>query len=136
MAKSQALSEYAPGRLLVVNKRTYRVGGIFVEGPPTSSPAIDLFSGALRRYVGCLRCSFLRMESGGAAEKTVEGTPCPVCTQPLFVRELVDPPAFTPERGRPVGESDREQDITYASSAQLPELVDRDEFSWVDGPGE
>src|SRR5690606_14912905 len=36
----------------------------------------------------------------------------------------------------PVGASDREQDITYASSAQLPELVDRDEFSWVDGPGE
>lgn len=135
MAKTQALSEYAPGRLLVVNKQTYRVGGVFVEGSLTSCPATDLFAGELRRYVGCQRCSFVRLESGNAKKKTVEGTPCPVCLQPLFVQELIDPPAFTPEIGRPLSEGDRDQDITYASSAQLPELVDREEFLWIDGPG-
>ena len=136
MAKTQALSEYAPGRLLVVNKQTYRVGGIFVEGPPTSSPVTDLFAGDLRRYIGCQMCSFVRLESGSAENKTIEGAPCPVCSQPLFVQELIDPPAFTPEIGRALGEGDRDQDITYASSAQLPELVDREEFSWIDGPGD
>lgn len=135
MAKTQALSEYAPGRLLVVNKRTYRVGGIFIEGPPTANPVSDLFAAPFRRYVGCLRCSFVRLEGGATVERTVEGTPCPVCSQPLFVREFLDPPAFSPQRGRQLGEGDREQDITYASSAQLPELVDREEFAWTSGPG-
>ena len=44
--------------------------------------------------------------------------------------ELLDPPGFSPEAGLPVKESDRDQDITYASSAQLPELVDREDFKW------
>src|SRR6185312_11350617 len=44
LAKVQGLSEYAPGRLLVVNKQTYRVGGIFLDAPPTASPAIGVFS--------------------------------------------------------------------------------------------
>ncbi len=135
LAKAQALSEYAPGRLLVVNKKTYRVGGVFVECAPTSSPARELFAGSLRRYVGCSVCAFVRLENGAPTDMTVEGSPCPVCSQPLFVREVIDPPAFTPEKGRALGEGDRDQDITYASSAQLPELVGRDAFSWRLGPG-
>lgn len=135
LAKSQALSEYAPGRLLVVNKLTYRVGGIFIEGPPTASPAAALFAQSLSRYVGCSRCSFISIEAGNAAARTTEGSPCPVCRTPLFVREYLDPPAFTPEDGRALREGDREQDITFASTAQLPEIAGRDDFSWSDGPG-
>jgi hypothetical protein len=47
----------------------------------------------------------------------------------LQVNELLDPPAFSPEAGRRLKDEDRDQDITYASSAQLPELLDRD-FDW------
>ena len=136
LAKAQALSEYAPGRLLVVNKRTYRVGGIFVDVPPTASPAAELFSLQLTRYVGCRRCTFVRLEPGNATNPTAEGTPCPVCNTGLDVRELLDPPGFSPEAGKAVPEGDREQDITYASSAQLPELVDRDDFTWREGAAE
>lgn len=135
LAKAQALSEYAPGRLLVVNKQTYRVGGIFVDGPPTASPAAALFSQPLSRFVGCARCSFISIESGSAPARTIEGSPCPVCRSPLFVREYLDPPSFSPEEGRALREGDREQDITFASSAQLPEIADRDEFSWTEGSG-
>jgi len=136
LAKAQALSEYAPGRLLVVNKRTYRVGGIFVEGRVTSSPAASLFEKPLRRYVGCPTCPFIRIEEKAGECLTAEGSPCPVCTTPLYVREFLDPPGFSPERGRPLGEGDREQDITYASSAQMPEIVNHDEFAWRNGPGQ
>ncbi|MCI0392414.1 MAG: DEAD/DEAH box helicase [Acidobacteria bacterium] len=125
LAKAQALSEYAPGRLLVVNKKTYRVGGIVVEGQITASPAASMFSTPLKLYVGCPRCTYVRLETdqqGG----TEDGTPCPVCGENLQVREMLKPPAFTPEGGRPVREGDREQEITYASSAQLPELAERD----------
>jgi ATP-dependent helicase YprA (DUF1998 family) len=134
MAKAQALSEYAPGRLLVVNKQTYRVGGIFVDGPPTSAPAAALFAGPLRRYVGCSRCSFVSIEEGSAT-RTIEGSPCPVCRTPLFVRDYLDPPSFSPEDAHALREGDREQDVTFASSAQLPEIAERNEFDWKDGPG-
>lgn len=135
LAKAQALSEYAPGRLLVVNKQTYRVGGIFLDGPPSANPAAALFSQPLSRFVGCSRCSFISIEGGSASGRTIEGSPCPVCRTPLFVRECFDPPAFSPEEGRAVHEGDREQDITFASSAQLPEIAGRDEFDWTEGPG-
>lgn len=135
LAKAQALSEYAPGRLLVVNKQTYRVGGIFVDGPPSASPAIGLFSQPLSRYVGCSRCSYISIEGGSAPARTIEGSPCPVCRTPLFVREYLDPPSFSPEGGRMLREGDREQDITFASSAQLPEIAGRDEFNWIEGSG-
>jgi hypothetical protein len=134
LAKAQALSEYAPGRLLVVNKQTYRVGGIFVDGPPSATPAAGLFAQPLNRYVGCSRCSFISIESGSSV-RTIEGSPCPVCRTPLFVREYLDPPAFSPEEGRALREGDREQDVTFASSAQLPEIAERNEFDWADGPG-
>jgi len=136
LAKTQALSEYAPGRLLVVNKQTYRVGGIFVDGPPSAAPATSLFSRPLSRYVGCPRCSFISIEGGSASSRTVEGSPCPVCNTPLFVREYLNPPAFSPEEGRALRDDDRDQDVTFASSAQLPEIAGREEFSWTDGPGE
>lgn len=135
LAKAQALSEYAPGRLLVVNKQTYRVGGIFVDGAPSASPAALLFSKPLNRYVGCKRCSYISIEAGTAPVQTTEGSPCPVCRTPLFVHEYLDPPAFTPEEGRALREGDREQDITFASTAQLPEIAGRDDFDWNDGPG-
>lgn len=135
LAKAQALSEYAPGRLLVVNKQTYRVGGIFVDGPPSAAPAAPLFAQTLSRYVGCSRCSFISIEGGSAPVRTIEGSPCPVCRTPLFVRDYLDPPSFSPEGGRALREGDREQDITFASSAQLPEITGRDEFDWSEGPG-
>jgi len=135
LAKAQALSEYAPGRLLVVNKQTYRVGGIFVDGPPSATPAAALFAQPLSRYVGCSRCSFISIEGGSAPARTIEGSPCPVCQTPLFVREYLDPPSFSPEEGRALREGDREQDLTFASSAQLPEIAGRDEFDWSEGPG-
>lgn len=128
LSKAQALSEYAPGRLLVVNKETYRVGGVFVGGLPTANPAAVLFQAPLARYVGCDACNFVRLETGEVA--TADKTPCPICDAPLRVREILDPPGFSPEEGRPVREGDRDQEITYASSAQLPELVERDTFEW------
>ena len=126
LAKSQALSEYAPGRLLVVNKQTYRVGGIFFDVAPTASPAVGIFAGAHDRYIGCRRCFYVRLDQSNDVARPLDEPECPVCGEELEINELLDPPAFSPEGGKRLREGDREQDITYASSAQLPELVDRD----------
>lgn len=135
MGKAQALSEYAPGRLVVVNKRTYRIGGIFVDGIASASPATSLFARPLTRYVGCARCGFVRLERQGEAAAYLDGVSCPVCTAPLHVREVLDPPGFSPEHGRELREGDRDQEITYASSAQLPELVGQEAYVWRRGEG-
>jgi ATP-dependent helicase YprA (DUF1998 family) len=129
LAKTQALSEYAPGRILVVNKQTYRVGGIFFEGLATASPAEGFFDGVRERYIGCPRCSFVRLDQAADAKSPLPNADCPVCGGELQVNELLDPPAFSPEAGRRLKDEDRDQDITYASSAEMPELLDRD-FDW------
>jgi hypothetical protein len=129
LAKTQALSEYAPGRILVVNKQTYRVGGIFFDGLATASPAEGRFDGVRDRYIGCPLCSYVRLDQAVNVGSPLPNTECPVCRSDLQVNELLDPPAFSPEAGRRLKDEDRDQDITYASSAQLPELLDRD-FDW------
>jgi hypothetical protein len=134
LAKSQALSEYAPGRLLVINKETYRVGGIFLDGPPTAAQAAPLFVKPLDRYVGCTRCTFVRIERAGE-QQTCGDAQCPVCGSELLSRDLLDPPGFSPEDGRPVREGDREQEFSYATSAQLPELSEAYVFDWLEGAG-
>jgi len=130
LAKNQALSEYAPGRLLVVNKETYRVGGIFFDTLPTTVPAEGKFTGVRARYIGCPRCTYVRLDETSDVEQALGEPNCPVCGEELRASELLDPPGFSPEAGLPIRESDRDQDITYASSAQLPELVDREDFKW------
>ncbi|MBS1853929.1 MAG: DEAD/DEAH box helicase [Acidobacteria bacterium] len=129
LGKTQALSEYAPGRLLVINKKTYRVGGVFFDGPPSASPAEGIFGGIRTRYIGCPRCTYVTLDETEDVARELEEKECPVCGEELQAHEILDPPAFSPEEARPVKESDREQDITYASSAQLPELVEQD-FPW------
>lgn len=121
--KMKALSEYAPGRLLVVNKETYRVGGIFVEGAGVSDPAKSLFAEPLPTYTWCKACGFVHLESSFAA-----GDACPVCSGLLEESELLDPSGFAPEKGQPV--RDREQEISYATSAQFPTPVGGESFAW------
>lgn len=124
-SKLQALSEYAPGRLLVVNKETYRVGGIFVEGNGYDAPARSLFTGPLPTYVYCPQCTYVRLEPLRGAER------CPICRSRLQASELLNPPGFSPERGRPVADRDRDQEISYAAGAQLP--VAPDQLEWRAG---
>ncbi len=129
-AKDRALSEYAPGRLLVINKETYRVGGVFVEGAKSGSPAKALFAEPLGTYVYCARCTYVRLGTG-----LPSNDPCPVCGDPLVSRELLDPPGFSPEGGEALRERDRDLDLSYATGAQFPTPVEPDRFTWLSGAG-
>lgn len=125
----QALSEYAPGRLLVIDKRTYRSGGVtasFYED--ARSRAEPLFED-VRPYVYCAVCSFVQDTSGDAPVPDV----CPVCGLPeIRSQEFIEPEVFTPEEGRAVDENDRDQEFTYATAAQFPVPVGQEEQqSWL-----
>ena len=127
-AKSIALSEYAPGRLLVINKPTYRVGGIYLEAANTANPGETLCEKPLNLYVYCPVCTYVRE---GVELKDQEA--CPVCQTQLKQAELLDPPGFSPERGQSLNERDREQELSYATAAQFPMPVESDQFEWKIG---
>ena len=129
--KDKALSEYAPGRLLVVNKETYRVGGIYDERANAAFPGRDLFAEPLGRYVSCPQCTYVREESLRDVKEL-----CPVCGTELIDREMMDPLGFSPEQGKPLNEQDREQEISYATSAQFPTPTEPDRFDWQKSAGQ
>ena len=112
----KALSEYAPGRLIVINKATYRSGGVVANVLPTvHDRAAPLFA-EVADLIHCDSCSFVRdMESDDAPRQH-----CPVCGGTLQATPMIVPQVFTPEDGRALSEDDREQDITYATAAQFP----------------
>ena len=114
-AIATALSEYAPGRLVVVNKKTYRTGGISSDVLPTEyDRSLALFDDPLRiRY--CSRCSYLSELNGPETDD-----PCPVCDADLESEMVLKPEVFNPEDGKAVSETDSDQDITYATYAQFP----------------
>lgn len=123
----QALSEYAPGRLIVIDKKTYRSGGIVANAAKVTEAnrATKLFQHNLRNYVSCRRCTFVR-----DIDETVElkGDVCPVCEGQLDRGELLIPEVFLPEKGAPITEGDDEQELTYATTAQFPLPLSEDDL--------
>ncbi len=113
----KSLSEYAPGRLIVINKRTYRSGGVVANALPNEiDRAVPLFA-ATTPLVHCDNCSYVRDFDEQINLDTMQ---CPVCESPLRSSEMIEPQVFTPENGRQLSQGDREQDITYATGAQFP----------------
>jgi hypothetical protein len=116
-ALALALSEYAPGRLLVIDKKTYRSGGV-AASVSASDPdrAAPLFQ-SINKYVFCPSCTYV--QDPETAEDTA--VMCPLCNSAeLKHADLITPEIFHPFEGRALDEADRDQDITYATAAQFP----------------
>jgi ATP-dependent helicase YprA (DUF1998 family) len=132
-AIGKALSEYAPGRLIVVDKETYRSGGV---GAAVLSAVRDraapLFEATnLRHYVFCPACSYVQEPSADPNGRYIS---CPLCGRPgeLEQARMITPEVFHPERGRPIAEQDRDQEFTYATSAQFPVPIGHEDIgSWT-----
>jgi ATP-dependent helicase YprA (DUF1998 family) len=112
----KALSEYAPGRLIVINKETYRSGGVVANTLPTEHDRAAPLFAEIQEVVHCDTCSFVRDQD----ENDVVDTNCPVCSGTLQRTRMIEPQVFLPEDGVALAEDDREQDITYATGAQFP----------------
>lgn len=113
---AKALSEYAPGRLIVINKETYRSGGVVANTLPTVHNRAEPLFAEVQEIVHCDTCSFVRDPEDNHAPETN----CPVCSGTLQRTRMIVPQVFLPEGGRALAEDDREQDITYATGAQFP----------------
>jgi len=125
----RALSEYAPGRLVVINKRTYKSAAVTAN---TSAYTVDraraLFApGSLKEFVFCTNslCSYVREQ---ATHESLG--PCPLCNSSLAIETIVKPEVFLPFLGEDEEERDSDQEITYASPAQFPLPTREDEENW------
>jgi ATP-dependent helicase YprA (DUF1998 family) len=111
----KALSEYAPGRLIVINKATYRSGGVTANVLPTEPNRSAPLFASPTTLVHCDNCSFVR-----DPEQQGDADTCPVCQSELQSTPMIVPQVFLPEDGKALDDDDRDQDITYATGAQFP----------------
>lgn len=111
-----ALSEYAPGRTVVVNKRTYRIGAVTAGTNANEvNRARPLFHHP-GRYLQCANCL-----NTMSPDIDVEGQPCPVCAASSMAPiTVIQPEVVWAQDGRPVDEFDDEQEYTETTLAQLP----------------
>lgn len=127
---AQALSEYAPGRLVVINKKTYRSGGVFASAPALDgNRAAELFApDKSKLIVICEACSFVHDPYAPATTRPHDV--CPVCAGSLKTRLMIEPQVFGPENARALSEEDREQEFTFATMAQYPQPTNGETFDF------
>jgi ATP-dependent helicase YprA (DUF1998 family) len=122
-----ALSEYAPGRLIVVNKQTYRAAAVTADLPSTEVDRATPLFARPARYLQCSNCLFTA--SPGAPNAGQAGANCPVCAMAVLqLVTVVQPKVVWPENGRPIDELDEDQTITETTVAQLPVPASTDAF--------
>lgn len=117
-----ALSEFAPGRLVVLNKKTYRIGTVAASGPDTeSNRAVSLFEQA-RTYKHCTQCTY----TAGFVAYDDGKTQCPQCgAESIRSMMVIRPEIVYPSNKREIDEFDDEQVFSRVTKAQLP-LPDSD----------
>lgn len=115
---NRALGEYAPGRQVVVNKKTYRIGGIynpFSKNPEAPAQDIDIYENHIAL---CVKCNYTKELKNYTTE--AKKLICPNCKEGLSTIPYVRPTGFSPEKGREVRKGDLAQEYSYASTPQLP----------------
>lgn len=119
-----ALSEYAPGRELIVDKQTYRVNGIYVDPFPGATPetrVASVFQEPIPIFQFCPQCEYTRKahQAGGTErdERASSGARCPLCGGPMRRIEVFDPPGFAPLSAKPLEERQIRNDGSRRSGA-------------------
>ncbi len=116
-----AITEYAPGRTLVVNKRTYKSGGLYSYHAKRSSgkydnPAKKYLSGASSEYVKTLYLCKNNACQWFSTEAPANGI-CPFCGEKkIETKSMVKPWGFAPLNGTSIRESEAENERSYAEN--------------------
>ena len=114
---SVALSEYAPGRLVVVNKKTYRIGTVAASGVDTEINRAEPLFDQAETYQHCTQCTY----SAGFVKDGHAHTTCPQCgVDSLRTVPSIRPEVVYPRGKREIDEFDDDQVFSRVSQAQLP----------------
>jgi Zn finger protein HypA/HybF involved in hydrogenase expression len=111
-----ALSEYAPGRLIVVNKKTYRIGTVAASGPDTEFDRAAALFDQSKVYRHCTQCSY----TAGFIPGDDGETECPQCgAKSLRTMTVIRPETVFPSGRREIDEFE-DQVFSRVTQAQLP----------------
>lgn len=110
-----AISEYAPGKVLVVDKKTYKVGGIY--SPPSlatsrENPAERYFNDS-KYYSTLYQCP--NLYCGWISTEHPKGDACPFCHSLLDTpKKMLKPWGFAPQNHKSIPEAWAEVEYSYA----------------------
>jgi ATP-dependent helicase YprA (DUF1998 family) len=112
-----ALTEYAPGRSLTIDKWRFESAALFSPYEPSAAPTL-----ARRQpYTACRACSFVSLDADAASL-----TLCPCCGSDQVVHaHFITPAGFAPDINEK-REVDRGQAITYAGMTDRARLEVQD----------
>lgn len=111
-----ALSDYAPGRFITIDKKIYRSGGIYANPRPYG------FEGNQAQYYFeskdyyddiyvCTECNWF----GKNQEEAADGM-CPYCGAAVDHRKMLRPWGFAPVKGDEVQHEDENEEFTYTEA--------------------
>jgi ATP-dependent helicase YprA (DUF1998 family) len=131
-----ALSEYAPGRRLVVNKQTYISGGLFdyytkfhkENSYHAARPWLEIDEN--KKMVQC--CKNIACGWFGVDE---EFDACPLCGNEVGRHPMIKPWGFAARDGRNIPEIQDEQEMSYASEPSYASLPSGNELAKVGTAG-
>ncbi len=125
-----AISEYAPGRSIVVDKKTYQIGGLYYRGGEwRRSPARNFIDD--KNYVK----SLLECDCGwfGLAEENYDC--CPFCGSRalrLSERQLLRPWGFAPKNAEAISEAQLVEEYSTAQPPEYSTLPEHDEMLGIE----
>ena len=100
-----ALQEYAPGRIITIDKKRYQVGGIYSYPPPEgyeNNPASYYFNDKdyFQAIYMCTRCNWF-----GVYDVDAKPADCPYCHSEIHSKNMLKPWGFAPESGAELPDS-------------------------------
>lgn len=109
-----AISEYAPGRFVTIDKKIYKSGGLYANPRPKgfeNNQAEYYFTSKdyKKEIIVCTECNWF---GDGKEEHTV----CPYCHAHVERHPMIKPWGFAPVRGDSVKYEDEEEEKTYAEA--------------------
>lgn len=114
---SIALSEYAPGRFITIDKKTFRSGGIYSNPRPKGymdNQAEYYFNNKnyYKDIFVCTQCNWF----GNDVKEVEDGETCPYCHSAVEKRHMLRPWGFAPCKAEEIPHEDEEEEFTYTEA--------------------
>ena len=111
-----ALSEYAPGRFVTIDKKIFKSGGIYANPRPKGfdTNQAEFYFNNNEYYKDiyiCSECNWFGIEKEDAQRSA-----CPYCSADVVRNHMLRPWGFSPVRGDEVKFEDEDEQYTYAEA--------------------
>lgn len=128
-----ALSEYAPGRFVTIDKKIFKSGGIYANPRPRNyktNQAAFYFSSSeyYKKIYICSECNWFGLE-----KEDSQRSACPYCGADVLSNNMLRPWGFSPVKGEEVKYEDEDEQYTYTEApyySYVPAGTQMMSFQW------